>query len=66
MKPYAYIGTGGLCAGKAQYDTAAEAKHARNQRQPYERMRLYSYKCQDAQCPYYHLTRIKPPKECIV
>lgn len=52
-----------LCWNKAWYDTMAEAKAARNRRQPYERERLYAYKCQDPDCPYYHLTRKRPPTE---
>lgn len=52
-----------LCANKAWYDTMAEARRARDRRQPHERQRLYAYKCQDPACPYYHLTRTKPPAE---
>lgn len=58
------INQGGiLCSGKAAYDTYAEACVARNERQPHERARLWAYKCQDRECPYYHLSRKQPPKE---
>lgn len=54
-----------LCFNKAAYDTVAEARAVVRRRQRYERMRLYVYKCQDPKCPYFHITRKKPPKEWI-
>lgn len=56
-------GSSPLCIGKAAYDFRAEAIAARNARQPYERERLYAYKCQHPNCPYWHLTRKRPPTE---
>ncbi len=56
---------GTLCFNKAAYDTAAEAKAVIRRRQRHEHMRLYAYKCQDPRCPYYHITKRKPPREWI-
>lgn len=61
-KPPRY-GSTPLCMGKAGYDDATEAREARNRRLLYERMRLYAYKCQHHECPYWHLTKKKPPPE---
>lgn len=56
-------GSSPLCTGKAGYDTREEAIRARNFRQKFERERLYAYKCQHPECPFWHLTRKRPPAE---
>lgn len=53
-----------LCQHKRNYETVEEARHARNERQKYERLRLYCYRCQF--CDGIHLTKIKPPTENIL
>ena len=52
------------CSKKRAYPTVTEAKTMRNQRQHTMYMRLYAYKCQ--RCEWFHLTKLKPPKEAIV
>lgn len=52
-----------LCGGKAAYDTALQAHGVRKIRQPKERAKIWVYKCQDPRCPYFHLTKLKPPRE---
>lgn len=52
-----------LCGGKAAYDTPGQAHGVRKIRQPHERKKLWVYKCQDPRCPYFHLTKLKPPQE---
>lgn len=56
-------GTSPLCTGKAGYDNMTQARNAARARQPYERQRLYWYRCQHPQCPFWHLTRKRPPRE---
>lgn len=52
-----------LCGGKAAYDTIKEAHETRKKRQKHEPKKLWVYKCQDPRCPYFHLTKLKPPPE---
>jgi hypothetical protein len=52
-----------LCEGKAAYDTKEEVQAAIQRRRKHERAKLWWYKCQHPECPYYHMTRKRPPAE---
>jgi hypothetical protein len=63
--PAPQLGLSPLCSTKVGYQTAAAAHWVRRRRQPHEPAKLWVYRCQHPACPYFHITKMKPPAEAM-
>lgn len=52
-----------LCQSKTRYGSSHEVLGVLRTRQREIDYPLYAYRCQDAQCGGFHLTRVEPPAE---